>query len=123
MGFLKSLFGKSDEDPYAGLSAEAIRQKIAEKSHEIEQLKRKLPSSSAMDGMAKSATWTTEMQAKIKAAEDMGDEGAVKRLEAEFKEATTKTGRIGKYIEEVKEEILACEDEIELLERALAKLK
>jgi chromosome segregation ATPase len=123
MGFFKSLFGKSDEDPYAGLSAEAIRQKIAEKNNEIEQLKRKLPSTNAMDGMAKSAAWTAEMQAKIKAAEDMGDEAAVKRLEAEFKEATTKTGRIGKHIEEVKEEILACEDEIELLERALAKLK
>ena len=55
MGLFKSLFGKSEEDPFSGLSADAIRQKIADHNHEIEQLKHKLPSASSKEGMAKSA--------------------------------------------------------------------
>jgi hypothetical protein len=73
MGLFKSLFGKPDEDPYAGLSAEAIRQKIAGQNQEIEQLKHKLPSAGALESMAKSAAWSAEMQAKIKAASAGGD--------------------------------------------------
>lgn len=123
MGLFTSLFGKSDEDPYAGLSADAIRQKIADQNHEIEQLKHKLPSASSKEAMAKSAAWMAEMQAKIKAADAMGDLDGVKRLEGEVREAAMKTGRIDKHIGEMKEQILQHEDQIELLERALAKLK
>ena len=123
MGLFTSLFGKSEEDPFSGLSADAIRQKIADHNHEIEQLKHKLPSAGAMGSMAKSAAWTAEMQAKIKAANASGDLDEVKRLEREVKEAATKTGRIDKHVEEIRGQILAGEDQIELLERALAKLK
>jgi hypothetical protein len=123
MGLFTSLFGKSEEDPLSGLSADAIRQKIADHNHEVEQLKHKLPSAGTKEGMAKSATWSAEMQAKIKTAEGMGDMDGVKRLENEVREAAMKTGRIGKHVEEIKEQILQHEDQIELLERALAKLK
>jgi chromosome segregation ATPase len=123
MGLFKSLFGKSDENPQTGLSADAIQKKIAEHNHEIEQLKRKLPSASATGSMEKSAAWTAEMQAKIKAANAKGHVEEAMRLEGEIKEAAKKTGRIDKHVEEIKEQILHCEDEIELLERALAKLK
>jgi|LakMenEpi03Aug12_release.lakeMendotaPanAssembly.Ray.scaffolds.fasta_scaffold439663_1 phage shock protein A len=123
MGIFKSLFGKSDEKPQAELSADAIGSKIAEINHEIEQLKRKLPSAGAREAMEKSAAWNAEMQAKIKSADSMGDLAAVKRLENELKEAAMKTGRIGKHAEEINEQILQHEDQIELLERALAKLK
>lgn len=123
MGIFKSLFGKSEEDPFAGLSSDAIRQKIADQNHEIEQLKHKLPSASSKEATAKSAAWLAEMQAKIKAADGMGDLDGVKRLENEVREAAMKTGRIEKHVEEIKEQILAHEDQIELLERALAKLK
>jgi phage shock protein A len=123
MGLFTSLFGKSEEDPLSGLSDDAIRQKIAEHNHEIEQLKRKLPSAGAREAMEKSAAWNAEMQAKIKSADSMGDLAAVKRLENELKEAAMKTGRIGKHAEEINEQILQHEDQIELLERALAKLK
>ena len=123
MGLFKSLFGKSEEDPFSGLSADAIRQKIADHNHEIEQLKHKLPSASSKEGMAKSAAWMAEMQTKIKAADAMGDLDGVKRLENEVREAAMKTGRIEKHVEEIKEQILQHEDQIELLERALAKRK
>jgi chromosome segregation ATPase len=123
MGLFKSLFGKSDEKPQAELSAEAIGKKIAEHNHEIEQLKRKLPSAGAAEGMEKSAAWTAEMQARIKAANAKGHVEEAMRLEGEIKEAAKKSGRIDKHVEEIKEQILHCEDEIELLERALAKLK
>lgn len=123
MGLFKSLFGKSDEDPYSGLSAAEIRQKIAEQNHEVEQLKRKLPSASAMEAMEKSNAWMAEMRAKIKAATEKGQVDEAIRLEKEAKEGAEKTGRIGKHVEDIKEQILRCEDEIELLERALAKLK
>jgi len=123
MGLFTSLFGKSDEDPYAGLSADAIREKIAGHTHEIEQLKHKLPAAASKEAMAKSAAWTAEMQEKIKAADSMGDLDGVKRLQNEVREAAMKTGRIDKHIGEIKEQILQNEDQIELLERALAKLK
>ncbi len=123
MGIFKSLFGKSDEKPQAELSAEAIGKSIAEHNHEIEQLKHKLPSAGSREAMAKSAAWTAEMRAKIKAADSAGDLAAVKRLEIELKEAAMKTGRIEKHVEEINEQILQHEDQIELLERALAKLK
>ena len=123
MGIFKSLFGKPEEDPVSGLSADVIRQKIAEHSHEIEQLKHKLPSASSKEGMAKSAAWMAEMKEKIKSADGMGDLDGVKRLENEVREAAMKTGRIDKHIEEIKEQILQHEDQIELFERALAELK
>jgi wobble nucleotide-excising tRNase len=123
MGFLKSLFGKSDEDSQTGLSADAVQKKIAEHNHEIEQLKRKLPSASATESMAKSAAWMAEMQAKIKVADGKGQVDEVIRLESEIKEATKKTGRIEKHVEEIKEQILQHEDAIELLERSLPKGK
>jgi chromosome segregation ATPase len=123
MGLFTSLFGKSEEDPFSGLSADAIRQKIADHNHEVEQLKHKLPSAGTKDGMAKSAAWTAEIQAKIKAANAKGHVDEAMRLEGEIKEGAKKTGRIDKHVEEIKEQILHCEDEIELLERALAKLK
>ena len=123
MGLFKSLFGKSDENPEAGLSADAIHKLIAEHTEEIEQLKTKLPSAGATESMAKSAAWTAETQAKIKAANASGDLDEAKRLEREIKEAAIKTGRIDKHVEEIRGQILAREDQIELLERALAKLK
>ncbi len=123
MGFFKSLFGKSEENPEAGLSADAIHQQIAEHNHEIEQLKRKLPSASAMESMEKSAAWMVEMQAKIKVAKTKGNLDEMALLEAEVKEASKKTSRIDKYVEEIKEQILQREDQLELLERALSKLK
>lgn len=123
MGLFTSLFGKSEEDPHAGLSADAIRKKIADHSGEIEQLKHKLPSASSKEALAKSAAWSAEMQEKIKAADSMGDLAGVKRLENEVREAAMKAGRIGKHVEEIKDQILQHEDQIELLERALAKLK
>lgn len=123
MGFLNSLFGKADENPEAGLSADAMHQQIAELNNEIEQLKIKLPSAGAIESMAKSVAWTAEMQAKIKVANARGDLDEAKRLERELKEAAIKTGRIDKHVEEIREQILAREDQIELLERALAKLK
>lgn len=123
MGILKSLFGKSDDTPQAGLSVEAIQKKIAEYHHEIEQLKRKLPSASAMESMEKSNAWMAEMQAKIKAAKNKGNWDEVTQLEHAVKEAAKKTGRIDKHVEEIQEQILRCEDEIELLERTLPKAK
>ena len=123
MGLFKSLFGKPDEDPYAGLSAEAIRQKIAGQNQEIEQLKHKLPSAGALESMEKSAAWSAEMQAKIKAASAGGDLDEAKRLERELKEAAIKTGKIEKHVEEIRAQILEREDQIELLERALMQMK
>lgn len=123
MGIFKSLFGKSDENPQIGLSADAIRVKIAEYKHQIEQLQRKLPSSSAMESLEKSAAWVVEMRVKIKAAEARGQSAEVTQLEGELKEAAKKTSRIDKHVEEIQAQILHCEDEIELLERALAKAK
>lgn len=122
MGIFKSLFGKSDEKPQAELSAEAIGKKIAEYNNEIEQLKRKLPSTGAMESMEKSTVWLADMQAKIRTAREKGQVDDAIRLESELKEASKKTGRINKHVEEIQEQILRCEDEIELLERALAKL-
>ena len=123
MGLFKSLFGKSDENPEAGLSADAMLKQIAEHKNEIRQLKAKLPSAGAIENLAKSVAWTAEMQAKIKAANAGGDLDEAKRLERELKEAVIKTGRIDKHVEEIRGQILAGEDQIELLERALAKLK
>lgn len=123
MGLFKSLFGKSEDDPVAELSAEAIRQKIAEHTHQIEQLKRKLPSAGAMEGMEKSAAWIAEMRARINAAKSKGRVDEAIQLEAELKEASKKTSRIDKHVEEIRGQILEHEDQIELLERALAKLK
>ena len=99
MGLFKSLFGKPDEDPYAGLSA------------------------GALESMAKSAAWSAEMQAKIKAANAGGDLDEAKRLERELKEAAIKTGKIEKHVEEIRAQILEREDQIELLERALMQMK
>ena len=123
MGLFKSLFGKSDENSEAGLSADAIQKKIAEHTHEIELLKRKLPSAGAMESMEKSAAWMAEMQAKIKAARTKGQVDEAIQLEAEVKEASKKTSRIDKHVEEIRAQIVEHEDQIELLERALAKLK
>jgi len=119
MGFFKSLFGKSDESPQARLSADAIHKKIAEYNHEIAQLKHKLPSAGAMESMEKSAAWMADMQAKIMAAKTRGHLDEALRLESEIKEASKKTERIDKHVEEIKEQILHWEDEIELLTRAL----
>lgn len=123
MGIFKSFFGKSSDDPYAGLSVAAIQQKIAEQNAQIAELKRRLPAGSVMENMEKSAAWMTEMQVKLKVAETKGNLEEAKRLEAEIKEAGKKNDRINIHIEELKDQILRLEDEIELLERALTTAK
>lgn len=123
MGIFKSLFGKSSDDPYSGLSVAAIQQKIAEQNAQIAELRRRLPEGSAMESMEKSAAWMTEMQIKLKIAETKGNLEEAKRLEAEIKEASKKNDRIVRHIAELKDQILRSEDEIELLERALSSAK
>lgn len=123
LGILKSLFGKSGADSRAELSADAIEQKIAEHNRQIAELKRKLPSASVQENVDKSAAWMAEMQVKINMARNKSDKDELARLDAEIKEASKKTDRIARHVEEIREQIVHEEDEIELLERALSAAK
>jgi uncharacterized coiled-coil DUF342 family protein len=123
LGMFKSLFRKDDGNPYSALSAEAIHTKIDEHNHKIAELKRMLPSASVQESVDKSASWMTEIQVKINAAKNKGDTEEADRYEAEIREASKKSDRISKHVNELREQILRVEDEIELLERALAAKK
>jgi hypothetical protein len=122
LGMFKGIFGKSAEKAELPLSADQLKEKIAEHEARITQLRRQLPDGHAAE-RAKTEAWFNEMNALLIAAKGKGDYDAIGVVEGKIKEATKKQERIGKHLGAITDQIVVEEEKIELLERQLESLR
>ncbi len=119
-GILKSLLGKSSGNSYEEMSPEVLKEKIAERTRKIDELRRMLKVSEGALGTDKSAAWLADMEGQLRTANSKNDSAAKTQIQNAISEAEKKRSKVAAHIEEVNRLILVEEDEVELMERALS---
>ncbi|MDP1613301.1 MAG: hypothetical protein Q8M11_19765 [Sulfuritalea sp.] len=124
MGFgsmFGGLFGKQSEAGYDKLSIAELTAKIAGKQEEAEKVRSLLERAGGdQAAMDKSRDWLAKMEQAAADAEKKMDMAALSKIKAEIAEAQKRRNKIEAGAKEMNDELLAAEDEIELLTRALA---
>lgn len=114
------LFGKTGEASYDKLSAAELSSRIASRQERADEI-RALVQRTGGDQAArdKSRDWMLKMEQAAKEAENKLDLALQSKIKAEMAEAQKRRKKIEDSVKELNDELLAIEDDIELLTRAL----
>jgi hypothetical protein len=114
------LFGKQSEAGYEKLSIAELTAKIAGKREEAEKVRSLLQRAGGdQTAMEKSRDWLLKMEQTAAEAEKRMDMAALSKIKAEIAEAQKRRNKIEAGAKGMNDDLLAVEDEIELLTRAL----
>lgn len=123
MGFgslFGGLFGKQSEANYDKLSVAELTERIAGKQERAEEIRTLLLRAGGDQAASdKSRDWLLKMEQAASEAEKKMDLALQSKIKAEIAEAQKRRKKIDEGAKGMNEELLAVEDEIELLTRAL----
>lgn len=123
MGFgslFGGLFGKQSEANYDRLSVAELTERIAGKQVRAEEIRTLLLRAGGDQAASeKSRDWLLKMEQAASEAEKRMDLALQSKIKAEIAEAQKRRKKIEEGAKGMNEELLAVEDEIELLTRAL----
>lgn len=123
MGFgsmFGGLFGKTGEVNYDKLSVAELTSRLASRQERAEVIRTLLQRAGGDQAARdKSRDWLLKMEQAAKEAEARLDLALQSKIKAEIAEAQKRRKKIEEGAKEMNEELLAVEDDIELLTRAL----